>query len=444
VTPDPRELLPVAHAAIDAAVNLIRGSQAATVTVTEKADRDLVSDVDIAVERAVREYLHQATPDIGFLGEEEGGPDDPGTGWIWALDPIDGTSNFAHGIPLCATSLALMRDGLPVLGVIDAPFLGERFHAAQGQGAWSGDRRLAASGTTALHEAIVAIGDYATGPGAARKNETQLAATVQLTPRVHRIRMLGTAALDLAWVAAGRLDASITFSNEPWDTAAGVIIAREAGAAITDSDGTLHALASTATIAAAAPLIPQLIPLLQAASTSHEDKQDNASPYGDLDGILSHARYLLFDFDGPVRDMSSEMPAGYIYEALAACRDSGRVPAVIAAADPEAASAYLARNGLDDQVHHLTAVNGGQPGDGWVSAGLIQDALRELDASPPDCALITATAATVQDARDAGLATIGYAISPETGQRLTEANADSLLLSLADLTLRLRARPLPN
>jgi myo-inositol-1(or 4)-monophosphatase len=147
-------------------VQLIRGSQAATVTVTEKADRDLVSDVDIAVERAVRDYLHQATPDIGFLGEEEGGPDDPGTGWIWALDPIDGTSNFAHGIPLCATSLALMRDGSPVLGVIDAPFLGERFHAARGHGAWSGDRRLAASGTTALHEAIVAIGDYATGPGA--------------------------------------------------------------------------------------------------------------------------------------------------------------------------------------------------------------------------------------------------------------------------------------
>jgi myo-inositol-1(or 4)-monophosphatase len=231
----------------------------------EKSDRDLVSDVDVAVERAVRDHLATATPEVGFLGEEEGGQDDAGAGWLWVLDPIDGTSNYAHGIGLCAMSLGLLVDGRPVLGVIDAPFLRERYHAVQGDGAWAGGRRLAVSQAAALREAVVAIGDYATGPGADRENETRLTATAALAARAHRLRMLGTAAIDLAWVAAGRLDASVTFGNKPWDMAAGVILAREAGAVVTDAAGNPHALASAATVAAAPGLLPELIPLLQAA-----------------------------------------------------------------------------------------------------------------------------------------------------------------------------------
>ena len=122
MTPEPRQLLPSALAAVDLARDLIRTSEPGTVT--EKTDRDLVSDVDVAIERAVRDYLRRSTPDIRFLGEEEGGPGDLGTGWLWAFDPIDGTSNFTRGIPLCAISLALIQDGHTVLGVIDAPFLG--------------------------------------------------------------------------------------------------------------------------------------------------------------------------------------------------------------------------------------------------------------------------------------------------------------------------------
>jgi hypothetical protein len=107
-------------------------------------------------------------------------------------------------------------------------------------------RRPAAEGhgTTSLRDAIVAIGDYAVGHRADRQNELRLAATIQLTPRVHRIRMLGTAALDLAWVADGRLDASITLDNNPWDTLAGVLLAREAGARVVDADGSPHDLHS--------------------------------------------------------------------------------------------------------------------------------------------------------------------------------------------------------
>src|SRR4051812_10380121 len=221
MTADPGSLLPVAFRAIDTASEIIRTHPLSTLT--EKSDRDLVSDVDLAVERAIRAHLETETPGIGFLGEEEGRTGKPGAEWVWTLDPIDGTSNFAHGIPLCAVSLALLHNGHPVLGVIDAPFLAERYHAIEGQGAYLGAERLSASGATELRDAVVAIGDYAVGEDADRKNQLRLAATLQLVPRVHRIRMLGTAALDLAWVAAGRLDASVTLGNKPWDVAAGVI-----------------------------------------------------------------------------------------------------------------------------------------------------------------------------------------------------------------------------
>jgi myo-inositol-1(or 4)-monophosphatase len=260
MTVGPGSLLPVAFQAADIASELIRTRRPASVT--EKSDRDLVSDVDLAIERKVRAYLAEATPDTGFLGEEEGRSGNPASGWLWTLDPIDGTSNFAHGLPLCAVSLALLHDGRPVLAVIDAPLLSERYHAVEGHGAYAGTRPLTASTTTRLRDAVVAIGDYATGQEADRKNEQRLAVTIQLTPRVHRIRMLGTAALDLAWVADGRLDASVTLGNKPWDTAAGVLLAREAGATVTDSDGHPHDLNSAATIAAAPALISQLTALI--------------------------------------------------------------------------------------------------------------------------------------------------------------------------------------
>ena len=112
--------------------------------------------------------------------------------------------------------------------------------------------------------------------------------------------MIGTAALDLAWVAEGRLDASITLGNKPWDTSAGVLIAREAGATVVDTDGSAHSFHSAATIAAADPLISQLLPLIQATDANTLDSQRGfTSPYAALDAILSSARCLIFDFDGP-------------------------------------------------------------------------------------------------------------------------------------------------
>jgi myo-inositol-1(or 4)-monophosphatase len=266
VTVDLGELMSVALTAADAARRIVHASGPAVIT--EKSDRDLVSDIDVAIEREVRRYLEHATPDFEFLGEEEGGDGDPGTGWRWVLDPIDGTSNFTHGIPLCATSLALVHDGHSVLGVIDVPFLAQRYHALEGGGAWNGARRLAVSATASLRDAIVATGDYATGDDADRQNQAQLAVTRRLISRVQRIRMLGTAAIDLAWLAEGRLDASVTLTNPPWDTAAGVIIAREAGAMVVDIDGSSHTLNSAATVAATPQLIPQILPLVRGHDAS--------------------------------------------------------------------------------------------------------------------------------------------------------------------------------
>jgi myo-inositol-1(or 4)-monophosphatase len=217
--------------------------------IRHKGDRDTVTNVDLAIEREIRAYLAKATPDIGFYSEEHDGatPLDI-TGPIWTLDPIDGTANYTHGLPLCAVSLALIHHGTPTVAVIDAPFLDLRYTATTGNGAHVNGHRIHVSTTADLADAIVAIGDYAVGPGAAEKNIRRLNLTATLAQHVERIRMFGTAALDLAWLAEGRIDAAIMLSNKPWDTAAGTLIAKEAGAHITDAQNNPHTPISTETI----------------------------------------------------------------------------------------------------------------------------------------------------------------------------------------------------
>jgi myo-inositol-1(or 4)-monophosphatase len=253
-------LLPVALDAVAIAADLIRSR--APGPLTAKGDRDMATDLDYAVERAVRDHLRDRTPGVPILGEEEGVTGDGGGDLLWALDPIDGTANFVHGVPLCGVSLGLLNRGRAVLGVIDLPFLGARYSAVEHAGAHLGERRIAVSVTGRLNEAIVAIGDYAVGPDAQEKNRLRLALTAALAAEVQRVRMLGSSAIDLAWVADGRLDVSVSMSNKPWDTAAGVVIAREAGAVVIDQDGGEHTADSTATIAAAPGVADQIKALI--------------------------------------------------------------------------------------------------------------------------------------------------------------------------------------
>lgn len=256
------ELLPVALDAVDLASRVLHEARGPG-QLTSKGDRDYASELDIQVERRLRYHLEAATPHIGFFGEEEGatGHQD---GLRWVLDPIDGTVNFVHGVPLYAVSLALVSADQPVLGVIDLPALGLRYRAATGQGAYLGDHQLPIPEAPAdLAAAVVSVGDYAVGAHAEAKNALRISATSQLAGAALRIRMLGSAAIDLAWLAHGHLDATVTLSNNAWDMSAGVVLARETGHRVVDLTGDDYTLNSNATIAAHPRLIGALLAQLK-------------------------------------------------------------------------------------------------------------------------------------------------------------------------------------
>lgn len=260
-------LLAIANQAADIGRDLIRTMPAGALT--SKGDRDMATEVDYAVEKAVRAFLSDRVPSIAILGEEEGVSGTEGR-LLWALDPVDGTANFAHDMPLCAFQLGLIQDGRPVLGVIDLPLLNSRFSGAEGMGAFADGHRLAVRKTDQLAEAIVTIGDYSVGDGSAEKNEMRLAVTAGLAASVQRVRMFGSAAIDLAWLAAGKLDAVITLANNPWDMAPGVIIAREAGAVVTDVSGATHTQESATTVATVPGVSSEVLALLRDCLPSAE------------------------------------------------------------------------------------------------------------------------------------------------------------------------------
>ena len=196
------------------------------------------------------------------MGEEEGSTAAGRPGCSWVLDPIDGTANFVKGIPLYSISLALVDQDQPVLGIIDVPADGSRYSAADGYGAYCGDTRIRVRPTEELRAATVTVGDYAVGEQAESKNQTRLAVTGQLAQRALRVRMLGSAAIDLAWLAHGRTDAAIIFGGKPWDVAAGVILVREAGGIVIDAIGAKHTLRSASTIAASPQLVGQVLDVM--------------------------------------------------------------------------------------------------------------------------------------------------------------------------------------
>jgi len=262
---DLQALLATAVSAADRAADTIRTRL--PVELTGKGDRDYASNVDYDVERDVRTFLAKVTPAIGFLGEEEGRTGADGE-LQWALDPIDGTVNFANALPLCAVSLALVDGDTPILGVIHLPFLGNLYTAIQGQGAYRRGQRIHVGSPASVHDSIVSIGDYAVGEGADRRNIPRLALTEQLAGKALRVRMFGSAAIDLAWLAEGITGAMVMFSNKPWDTAAGVIIAREAGASVVDVDGSPHTMRSSATIAAAPTILDEVLAMVQEATSA--------------------------------------------------------------------------------------------------------------------------------------------------------------------------------
>lgn len=254
------DLLQIARDAVALGADMVKNTRPRQIR--EKSDRDIVTDVDIEVERAVKDHLKKETPDIGFLGEEEG-TTDPDAEYLWTLDPIDGTSNYAHGIPLCATQLALLHNKRSIVAAITAPFLDLRYYATEGTGAYCNDHQIRASQADTPSKAIVSIGDYATGQQAPEKNSHRLRLTALLSEKVERVRMFGSAALDLAWVAESRTDATVILANKPWDTAAGVLLAREAGALALNGNGDPHDFQSSDTVVTSPHLANTMVSLVQ-------------------------------------------------------------------------------------------------------------------------------------------------------------------------------------
>lgn len=269
------DLLPVAVEAVDRAAAMIRERRPGHVTL--KGDRDPATEVDYAVERELRAFLLDRAPGVGFLGEEDGRFGESGSGFTWALDPVDGTVNFLDDVPLCAVSLGLVHRERPALGVIDLPFLGLRYSALAGRGAFRGDRRLRVRGSR-LGESVVALGDYAVGHGAAERNAERLRMTAGIAAAAQRVRMFGSAAIDLAWVADGRIGASVMLANKPWDTAAGVLLARESGALVLDVHGRDHTIGSTSTVAVAPGLKEELLRVLALAEVDPKGRPPRSDP----------------------------------------------------------------------------------------------------------------------------------------------------------------------
>ena len=229
--------------------------------VTAKGPKDVVTDLDLNIERDILAFLQEHTPGIDRFSEEAGG--NPATPYRWVLDPIDGTVNLVHGLPLYGVSLALTDGVQPLLGVISLPMLGRTYWGAHGLGAWRDSQSITASTVTDLDKAMIAIGDYGTGQDADERNAVAVALHAALAPAAGKVRMLGSAAVDLAFVADGTLDASITLGNRDWDMAAGVAIARAAGACVTDTDGSPHDITSRTTIVTAPGLTTPVLDTLR-------------------------------------------------------------------------------------------------------------------------------------------------------------------------------------
>ena len=202
--------------------------------VSRKGPADFVSAADRRAEEIIRAELEKARPGYGFLMEESGETRGGDPQHRWIVDPLDGTTNFLHGIPLFAISIALERQGKLSAGLVYNPISDELFTAERGGGAFLNDRRLRVAARSHLADAVIATGMPFMGRGDQAVYLKELAA---LMPDVAGIRRFGAAALDLAWVAAGRFDGFWERGLSPWDVAAGLLILREAGGFATDLDG---------------------------------------------------------------------------------------------------------------------------------------------------------------------------------------------------------------
>jgi len=203
--------------------------------VSVKGPGDFVTAADRRAEKTLFEELSKARPGYGFVMEESGRVEGTDQSHTWIIDPLDGTTNFLHGLPIFAISIGLEREGQLVAGLVYNPADDEMFVAERGQGAWLNNRRLRVAARRDLADSLVATGIPHLGK--AREHPRFKQELSQVMARVGNVRRLGAAALDLAYVAAGRYDAYWERGLQPWDMAAGIVLVREAGGFVTDLAG---------------------------------------------------------------------------------------------------------------------------------------------------------------------------------------------------------------
>ncbi len=253
----------MAGSAIKAAKGLIRDfGEVEQLQVSIKGPGEFVSSADLKAEKILRTELGKARPGYGFLLEEAGAEAGTDKQHRWIVDPLDGTTNFLHGIPHWAISIGLERDNEIVAGLIYEPLRDEMFWAEKGQGAFVNDRRLRVSARRNLGDAVIGTGMPFRDRG---DPPTYLRTLGAIMPATSGVRRMGSAALDLAYVAAGRLDGFWEFGLQPWDIAAGILIAKEAGGYISDMSGGSAMLTTGDVIAANDHLYMPLARLLKQA-----------------------------------------------------------------------------------------------------------------------------------------------------------------------------------
>jgi myo-inositol-1(or 4)-monophosphatase len=256
----------MAGAALKAARALKRDfGEVEQLQVSVKGPSDFVSTADLNAERTLKTELMRARPGYGLLLEEGGATEGTDPHHRWIVDPLDGTTNFLHGIPHFAISIALERDGEIVAGIVYDPTRDEMFWAEKGIGAYLNDRRLRVSARRQLAEALIGTGIPFGGRG---DQPTYLATLSRVAAATSGVRRLGAAALDLAYVAAGRYDGFWEFGLFPWDIAAGLLLVREAGGFVSDLTGGQTMMTSGDVLAANGHLHLPLAAMIREAARS--------------------------------------------------------------------------------------------------------------------------------------------------------------------------------
>ncbi|BAL25126.1 inositol monophosphatase family protein [Azoarcus sp. KH32C] len=232
--------------------------------VQTKSPNDFVTEIDQAAEAAIIEVLREAYPDHGILAEESGQSGD--SEYQWIIDPLDGTTNFIHGFPQYAISIALAKKDVIEQAVIFDPTRNELFTATKGRGAFLNDRRIRVSKRTRLNESLIGTGF----PFREFDNvDMYLAMFKDLTQKTAGIRRPGAASLDLAYVACGRVDGFWELGLQPWDMAAGVLLVQEAGGLVSDLAGEGAYLETGNVVAGTPKVFGQLLPIIQSHRTAN-------------------------------------------------------------------------------------------------------------------------------------------------------------------------------